>query len=79
MCWRDLVTLFDRGAHLVGAHDTLFDEQFLQGEAEDLIIAVHLVIGLRRRMVVPMAVLVIMIVMIVRHTGLLQIFSSQWR
>ena len=72
----DGVAMLDLAADLVGGHDALLNQQFLQGDAEDLIVGVHLVVGLRRRVrvsVIMVMIVVVMFVIMAAH----DVFSSQ--
>ena len=76
----DGIALLDELAHLRGGDDALFDQEFLQRDAEDLVIAVHLVVGLGRRMGVIMIVVMVMVMVVVMILVILAhpIVSSQW-
>ena len=72
----DGIAQFDIAANVCCCDDALLDQQLFQGDAKDLVIAVHLVVGLWRRMwmvVIMVVVMMIVIVILRAHAS----FSSQ--
>ena len=72
---RDGIARLDVAAHVGGGDDAFLDQQFLQRDAEDLVVGMHLVVGLRRRVRVFM--IVVIVVMMVVWTRAHGSFSSQ--